>query len=56
MNGLASIRWKIYLPCEFPLLKGVKVSLEEFAVVRCLEWSIDEVVVSKMSSNRIRGG
>ena len=44
------------MPFGFPLLQGVEVGLEEFAVVTGLNGSIEETVISKESSGRISGG
>ena len=47
MEGFAFVRAEGHLPFGLPLLEGVKVSLEEFAVVARLDRSIDETVISK---------
>ena len=46
---------KFHLPGLFPLLKGVQVNLEKSAVVRGLNRSEEEAVVSKESSVGVRG-
>ena len=47
LEGFAFVRAEGHLPFGLPLLEGVKVSLEEFAVVARLDRSIDETVISK---------
>ena len=47
LKGFTFVRAEGHLPFGLPLLEGVKVSLEEFAVVARLDRSIDETVISK---------
>ena len=54
MEGFTFVRPEGHLPLCLPMLKGVEVSLKEFAVVVCLNGSIDEAVVSEESSSRVR--